>query len=402
MPPNNHKRLSASSMHRWSQCPGSIRLSEGIESKSSVYAAEGSAVHYLCEHCLSTGKDAAYYLGNCIVHVDGTHHSIALAKNDLWPGWEVDQEMVECVQLYLNTVRCDLSALPGAVLEIEKTFDLSELHPDLGGTCDAIVAQPWGKLIVYDYKHGAGYPVEVENNPQAMYYGLGAYLGLDYDEIELVIVQPRARHKDGPVRRWVLDPRALMEWAEGVLLPAAKATEAQEASVNPGDHCRFCPALKTCRGFADHAMEVAKTDFQAIPLPSPDHLSEGDLLKVLASADLLKTWLGEVFAHAQKILEGGGNLPGWKLVQKKTNRQWTDEREVVKALYPKYKAVLEVYDKKIKSVAQLERLIKQKGLDVDLSPLVEKPEGGLTLAPESDRRPAVTPAMSPEFIPIEQ
>ena len=49
-----HALLSASSSHRWLNCPPSARLGEKYEDKGSSYAAEGTEAHTLCEYKLKT------------------------------------------------------------------------------------------------------------------------------------------------------------------------------------------------------------------------------------------------------------------------------------------------------------------------------------------------------------
>ena len=48
----NHAVLYASSSHLWMNCPPSVRLTERIPDNGSVYAAEGSEAHALCEYKL--------------------------------------------------------------------------------------------------------------------------------------------------------------------------------------------------------------------------------------------------------------------------------------------------------------------------------------------------------------
>lgn len=396
MPPTNHATLGASSAYRWMNCPGSIRLSAGIAGKTSIYAQEGTAAHYLAETCLQRGDNAAKYLG---WHVGQNENEVGFLMEQRPSSdkgliiFEVSEEMAEAVQVYLSAIREDQAGLPDAALKIEQKFDLSELHPGMFGTNDACLVESFGKLIVYDYKHGAGKVVEVENNPQLLYYALGASRGEFCEEVELVVVQPRARHKDGPVRRWALSLKELNNWAENELLAAARRTVAPDAPVISGEWCTFCPVLDTCPAFLNRAMEITKSDFQTIPLPDPGLLTEADLIKVLNSGDLLKTWLSRVYAFAESKLREGGSIPGWKLVQKKTNRRWKDEQSVVDFFSKGRNAKkVKIYDQKLRSPAQLENAIETLGLAIKIDHLWEKPDGGLTMAPESDRRAAVAVA----------
>lgn len=374
------------------ECPGSIRLCQGVKSSSSVYAEEGSAAHHLAERCLKKGEKAAQYEGRFIRRVGDDFSILKSGATGEDGDFEITEEMVQAVQTYLEVIASDVETNPHAKLEIEHRFDLSKFYPGMFGTNDACLSQPFGKLIVYDFKYGAGHAVEVGRNPQLLYYALGAYFDSDYDEIECVIVQPRARHKDGPTRRWTTYPRDLEEWARKQLLPAAEKTGAPDAPVIAGTWCKFCPAMASCPTLQAHAMEVVKSDFQTIPLPNPEHLTTDELVKVLQSEDLLKTWLKSVSSYAQGLLEQGQAVPGFKLVRKRANRRWKDGVDLDNRLF-KYRD-LGVYEKKLLSPAKMEKLVEEKGWELPVHEWIEKPEGGLVIAPESDRRAAVE-AVSP-------
>lgn len=386
---SGHSSLGASVAHRWMNCPGSVRLSEGIESPSSIYAREGTAAHALAETCLRKNETVHDYMGRIIrVFDNGTSILKPGAAKSSESDFEVDEEMAEAVGVYLETVRADLETSQGA-LEVEKSFSLDSIFPDMGmfGRNDALIGEPWGALRVYDYKHGAGVSVNVENNPQLLYYALGAYLEQDYADVEIVIVQPRAPHVDGAVRRQRIAPEELMRWAKEELFPAALRTREPDAPALPGAWCRFCPALATCRAYAEHVMVIAKSDFTMINPPSPDALSWDEVLKIMGAADVIRGWLDSIFLRAQRQLENGGDLPGWKLIQRKSNRRWSDEAGLAKTLW-KWRE-LGIYKKSLLSPAAMEKLMVKLGAEVQLEDFWEKPDAGVTIVPESDRRPAV-------------
>lgn len=385
---NGHATLGASSAHRWMNCPGSIRLSEGIADVSSSYAEEGTAAHHLAERCLKSKEDAAKYLENWI-RVTPEECFIQLGKAGNGSEYEITEEMCEAVQLYLDTIRSDIASYPHADLSIEKKFNLDPLYPGMFGTNDACLEEAYGIVRVYDYKHGAGKVVQVENNPQLMYYALGACLGHDFEICELVIVQPRASHRDGPVRRWQIGVPELMSWAIDHLIPAAKRTEAPDAPAIAGDWCKFCVVMPQCPALHAHAVEVAKSNFQEIALLSPDLLTVEELVRVLDSYDLLTNWLSSVMGHCKGLLEKGDKIPGWKLVQGGANRRWKDEQAVIDFFTTKYAKKIMIYDQKLRSPAAMEKAIKTLGIKIDIEDLYETPTGKLTMAPESDKRPAV-------------
>lgn len=361
-----HSPIGASSMHRWAECPGSIRLSKGIEKTSSVYAEEGTKAHAVAE----------YYL-----------------KNQSWP-LQVDDEMKEAVQVYLNTIDGDRIVYEGEG-EIEHVFDLSSVYPGLFGTADFTLWQPEVKLLrVYDYKHGAGIAVEPGNNPQLMYYGLGALLSLGYTakEVELVIVQPRCYHPDGPVRRWRIPSVDLVDFAAD-LADYAKATEDPNAPLKAGDHCRFCPAAAICPEIKNKAQNKAKVEFAPALSYDPKTLAE-----TLDWLPIFEAWIKNVREFAYGEAMHGRKVPGHKLVEKVARRKWADEALVYGAL----KTILprdQVFEESLRSPAQIEKLLPkdQKGV---LEPLVIKESSGLTLVPDSDKRIEVNNDAKSEFTSV--
>lgn len=272
------------------------------------------------------------------------------------------------------------------------------------------------RLKVIDYKHGSGIPVEVKDNKQLMYYALGAiqfvakehkldYLsvlgwGGTFNEVEITVAQPRCRHRDGGIRSWVVSGEKLEAFAEE-LKAAAALTQKKDAPFKTGDHCRFCPALSICRAFNDHTADLAQTDFKAISspknlrLPDPNALSVPELVKILNYADLISAWLAAVESDALARMEHGQEMPGYKLVQKKTNRQWKDEEEAKDAL-TLYVNAEDLYEKKLLTPAKAEKLLGKKQKSV-VEELCFKPEGGNTIAPEHDPREAVKGSASSDF-----
>jgi hypothetical protein len=362
-----HAKLSPSGASRWMVCAGAPRLCEGIPDTSSPYAAEGTAAHAVAESCLRSGQSA---VGTSV------------------QGFVVTAEMADAVDLYVSTVLADYEVTcDKAELHIESRFDLGWLgRPDLSGTADAVIRDPFGTLRVYDFKYGMT-PVEALDNPQMMYYGTGAAQDGTYEDVELIVVQPRARHEDGPVRRCRMPLEDLLTWARDVLIPAAVATEAPDAPLVAGSHCRFCKALAICPAQREQASLVARTAFEAQPvaLPSPDALAPADLRVVLERAEMVEAWFNACRAHVHHLLETGAVAPetvGHKLVRGRATRKWADEGFAETGL------VLQLgdaaYTKKIISPAQAE---KAKVLNM---PEVTETRG-VQLAPLSDKRDAVNP-----------
>ena len=385
--PNAHSILGASSSHRWLNCPGSIRLSAGMPKTSSKYADEGTAAHELAETCLRSGGTANSYLGK-IITVNET-------------AYEVTHEMADAVQLYLDVLSADYkSAGFNPVLAIEQRFHLDWLYDGMFGTNDALVGQPFGLLRVYDFKYGAGVAVDVTDNTQLMYYALGAAHGETYDEVELVIVQPRAQHPDGPVRRQRMWVAELDRWADQVLLPGAEATEDPEAPTNAGEWCRFCPAMAICPAQKEVAVRSAQFAFQDKPQAPPmaASLAPSELRQILDKASMIEAWLESCREHARLLLEQGAdpNDLGYKLVAGRASRKWIDEADAEKFLTT---LDIDPFEHKLKSPAQAEKALRgpaKKALE-DMVQTVR----GVQLAPLSDKREAVGGAAALAFKEVE-
>ena len=332
------------------------------------------------------------------------------------PKYMVGEEMADAVQVYLDEVARHLARLPFAdVLVEERVFPLPS-RPDLFGTSDFVAFDPLeGELVVIDYKHGAGKPVEVVHNPQAMFYALGSLRRFGPAErVTLVIVQPRAPHVDGTVRRWSVDSAYLLEWG-GALEYAANLTEAADAPLRAGDWCEksFCPAAAICPALRERAYGVAEADFKAAPLPAlvvadevapahvrlPDSMDSDELARAMMLVPLLDFWSREVRGMAQRYLESGGAGPlaeQFKLVRKRSTRKWMDEQGVLQKLKNKRGVKKGDYiEESLRSPAQLEK-VKAIGKDW-VEKHCYKPEGGLTIAPMHDPRDAVAPPALIDF-----
>lgn len=373
-----HSPIGASSMHRWASCPGSVRLAATVANRATRYAAEGTLAHMLARIALEMGLPPETYLG----------------KEKSADGFDftVDQEMCDAVNVYLESVKDDQGE--GDKLFVEHKFDLTHVYPGLYGTADAVIWKPaTGLLIVKDYKHGAGVPVDVKDNPQLRYYALGALidLKLPVKRVRMEVVQPRCPHPDGPIRSEEIDAIDLMDFATD-LIDYAKATEDPDAKLNPGDHCRFCPAAAVCPALHARAQQTASLAFSDDAPYEP-----GALAETLAWLPVLEGWIKNVREFAYKEAESGNTIPGWKLVAKRANRKWRDEIAATQALRSLGLGEPELYPlPKLNSPAAIEKLLAKKDRGV-LETLVVKESSGHTLAPESDPRPPVKEAAADAF-----
>lgn len=382
-------------MYRWSVCPGSVRECRGQENKSSEFARLGTAAHALGEHCLKNEQSPAEWLGKTV-------------DADLEAPILVDEDMIEAVQVYIDTVRhvwadAKASLTTGSVL-IEHRFDLSKVYPGLFGTCDAIVYDAARKrLTVIDYKHGQGVPVDVKANPQLTYYALGALMsapaGWKIDEVVLCVVQPRCHHADGPVRTFSMPAYELMEFAVD-LAEYAEATQKPDAPLVAGDHCRFCPAAAKCPLLQQRATEAFQTAL-IDAAPTADIDEDGEYFgKWLPNLEVLEVFIKAVREAAYAHAAAGKAVPGWKLVAKESRRQWDSPEQVVAYLKSKKVPETEMYkpvELELKTPAQMEKLEPFKGkanaeAKKELQALAVKKSTGTVLVPEADSRPAYSAA----------
>lgn len=385
-----HAKLGPSSAERWWACPGSIRASEGMRNESGVFAAEGTAAHGLAAYCLEHGFDAARFLDG----VSGPNGPVDDAEADKETLFDIDDEMVDAVQTYLDL--CRMFMLPPWEYEIEQRLDLTAVHKDVFGTGDFISYHPETKaLVVVDYKHGKGHAVEVEQNKQLLTYGLGAALrhhNRGLSGVDLYIVQPRCPHPDGPVRWAKYDSIDLLEFRVA-LADAATATENPAAIRVAGDWCFFCPAAATCVERRALAMLAAEEEFGEVDGMSPDKTAE-----ILRQADQMKNWIKRVEAYAQSEAQHGRLPTGFKLVAKRATRKWINKEAAQTYL----ETVVEIdrdeifQEPKMKSPAQIEAVIgkKRKG---ELEGLYESISSGANLVPEEDPRQALKPDAEKEF-----
>lgn len=288
--------------------------------------------------------------------------------------------MAEYVQVYVDYVKA-VSNGPTKELILEEKFDLSFIREGLFGSNDACVLEFMGTLEVIDLKYGKGKEVFAENNPQLMYYALGAAHGQDFKEVKLTIVQPRIENS---IKSWTISMDRLTEFGKE-LGYAVDRTKDSDAELKEGPHCFFCPAKAICPEQRRKVQEIARQDFEIKPvqdkadLPTPESLSGEVLKNVLESADQIKKWLDSVSVYAQHQLEQGKTVLGHKLVAKRANRRVQCEHDLHMAFGD------EIYEKKLLTVGKLEKKFGK----ADVEEFLYKPDAGYTIAPLSDKRKEV-------------
>ena len=366
MPPSKHALLSASSSHRWTNCTPSAVLEREFEDHETEAAAEGTAAHALCEHKLrkalkmrSRKPTSKYDSDEMDMYTDG---------------------YVEFVLEKLQEVKENCS---DPQVLIEQRLDFSNYVPEGFGTGDCVIVGD--KLIhIIDFKYGQGILVEAEENPQMKLYALGALRLFDHlydiDTVMMSIYQPRRENID----TWSVSVAELKAWAENILVPKAEQAYKGEGDCVPGEWCTFCKAAVKCRARADAKLQLAKYEFALPPL-----LTDAEIEDILSRTDDLVKWANQIQAYAQDAaINHGKEWHGFKLVESRTNRKYTDEDAVAEAANAA--GYHDIYKHSLISITEMERLMGKKTFAEVLGGLVEKPQGKPTLVPVSDKRPAIT------------
>ena len=368
MPPKAHATLSASSADRWLHCPPSARLSELYEDRGSDFAAEGTDAHALCEYKLlnALGREAE----------DPT-------ENLTW----FNEEMSDCAEGYaayvMEQVEKAKQTCTDPVVLVEQRVDFSRWVESGFGTADCIIIAE-GTLQICDYKHGRGVEVSAEENPQMMCYALGA-LELfdclyDIDRVSMTIYQPRRSN----ISTYEMSKDDLYRWADEVLKPTADLAFAGDGNFLCGEWCTFCKAKNDCRARAEANLELARYEFKLPPL-----LTDADIEDILGKLDDLVSWATDIKEYALQQAISGKEWSGWKLVEGRSNRKYTNESAVASAVE---RAGFDPYEHKVLGITAMQKLLGKSRFEELLAGYIEKPAGKPTLVPESDKRPAMSTA----------
>jgi hypothetical protein len=380
-----HSDTGASSAHRWRKCKASIALIAKLAfegkslRRSGEKAAEGTVAHTVFAAAMEDGTDGHEFLG----------------MNFSSGGWTftVDQEMADGVQVMLDFVRNTAALHPDAEIYIEKPLQ-STTDEGAFGTPDAIVYIPGKKLIVVDFKYGAGIYCEPDSD-QNKYYG---YLGIekylnDFTniDVELWIVQPRIKSSNGTVRDFTTTSDELVSWWFKELLPDMQATRDPSANFVIGDHCGFCPASRFCPALTK---DVENLDIEV----DPSHMTTEEIAVLMEKKEAIKSFLESLAKEAYKRASNGDDVRGFKVVKKKGSKripkpsivEFDEEQNPITidfkdAVHETFG--IEAYEPaKIRSIPQLEKL---EGGAEFAAKWGYMPDNGTTLAPVSDSRPAI-------------
>lgn len=363
MSEKKHSPIGASSSYRWTNCPGSVALSEKAPPKESSDAAdEGTAAHMLLEACILDATHARNFLGQ------------------VFNKFKVTEEMADAVQTCVDWTFKKRDEM-GGLIEVEREFDLSSLYPGLYGTNDINIFKKGKRLVVCDYKHGQN-SIEVKENKQLLFYALGAAIvhNYEFDDVEMVIVQPRCSHPAGPVRSWVVNKDYLISWSR-TLVEAAKLTQSPGAPLYRGDWCKYCPAKGICPKQSEAVEKALDISTQnVIQLPTVATLTDQQVTRILEAKKQIEDFISEVQRSALHRLQSGETIEGLKLVAGRASRIWLDEGKATTYLIERLGEG--AFTKKLLTPAATESVLPKK----DIEHMWISVSGGETVAPASDRR----------------
>lgn len=372
---STHAVLSPSSAVRWMTCPGSVTLSADIPDVGSSNASEGTMMHTVSARCLETATYAKDYIG----------------EKDAETGLTLNEDQARDVQTYVDYVWDLVEATRGTLL-VEQRLPIAWMTGEKGaaGTADAVIITP-DELIVVDAKFGFKI-VEAEENAQLMMYAASAYdehkIAYDFKSIRVAIVQPRL----GATPEWKTTPDALLAFAAEVAAAAQETRVEKELYVPSEKGCQWCRAKAICPAIKAKVMD----DFETVV---PETADEDDLARVMLNANLIESWVKSIRAEVERRLLAGEPVKGYKLVQgKRGNRKWANPDDAEAALKSMRVKHDQMYDYSLASPTSIEKLVKSEEIGprqwAKIQDLITQSEGTPSVAPESDKRPPLSPTAS--------
>lgn len=376
-----HALLSASSAHRWMNCPASAKLAAKYPAQDTPFTREGTLAHEVAE-AFARGNQILAKVADKKVSDDGIELSLE----------RIDPEMIRHAEAYRDYI--DGLKTPGCTVLLEQRVDFSQWVVDGFGTADCLMFHSNGIMDVVDYKYGQGVEVSAENNPQMMLYALGAMSDFevvyDFERIRMHIFQPR---KDN-ISVFELTKDELLEFAYKVT-NAALATMEAVPRMEAGSWCKFCPHAGKCPGLALYciascfrsSLDCFHSSLDEL-CPNPQEIGPEAISYILGVESMITAWLKKVKEQAQTALLNGEDIPGYKVVEGKLgNRAWSDELKVAEALEAAGLAREDYTTVQLLSPAAMDKAIGKKRAAELLSDLIVRSPGAPTVVPASDKRP---------------
>lgn len=406
--PTTHAILAPSASKRWMTCPPSARLEAQVPSKDTAYTKEGTIAHSMAEALLNIALEQSWISwpndfvekfemalnaagegGKLADIFTPLRQAVDDAKAESLDPWEMMTTVSDhyCRFVYEDYLKAKEED-PDAVLLIEQKLKLGEYVPEGFGSSDAVLI--WGStLAVYDLKYGKGVKVSAKDNTQMKCYALGAILGpgelYDLDTIKMTIIQPRLQ--------WISTDETtywdIRKWATEELRPAAVLAYQGGGDFTPGEHCRFCSVAPRCKALAEKASTLnANRGDTAL-------MTNAEIAEALHNGQQLKSWIAGLEAYALEKAMEGETFPGFKVVEGRSVRQISDPAAAMQILEDAgFDEASYIRPKELKTISDLEKLLKKKGFQELLGQYVIKPQGKPTLVEDDDPRPAMNSAAS--------
>lgn len=371
MPVENHALLSASSAHRWLYCPMLPRLEAEYPSRDTIYTREGTSAHELSELKL------LYKSGKITKRKFNSLVKAFKESTDFY-----NEEMEEMTELYTDIVMEHFNSYENAEMELEKRVDFSDWVPNGFGTSDVVILAD-NVIEIIDLKYGKGMPVSAKQNPQMGLYALGAYatydMIYDFDRIKMTIVQPRL----DSVSSVEIYVEELLYWADNVVLPMAAQADAGIGDWDLSEKVlKWSPvAAKLVPRAQENWHLIDKYDYK-----EPIYLNDEAIAEILDKASDIKKWVESVEAYALSQALQGNDVPGYKVVEGRSNRVIRDKEVAAQVL--KENGFEDIYKPQdLLALGQLEKVVGKTTFAELLSDYIDKPQGKPVLVPESDKRP---------------
>jgi len=412
---STHANLSPSKRHRWGLCPGSIREEAKYpEDRSGPAAIDGTHTHTMLEFCLSEDVEPEELVGQTMQDDDGK--------------FLIDDDRAQRVKIATDYVKQRVAEQPGCKVIAEHRVDPQRLiaRDDMSGTVD-IQIHGTDVLEIVDYKDGMG-AVQAEGNAQLELYAVGALADADepypWKRVRMTIIQPKMALRGLlAITSHEVDISEILAIVDRLVIEGA-AVDAPDAPLVPGEsQCKFCKARGSCAALASNVMKEIGIMFQPTVMSldvaqqsadkDPSTMDDAQILQIMEAAPLMRQLLEGVEKEALRRLQSGQAITGLKLVNGRGSRVWAFEddeisEKLIKMGIPKGS----VYETKLVSPAKAEKLTweKRDGTKVQLTErqlkrmeqeYVVKMAGKLTVATESDSRPAVVMNAAPLFSAVE-
>ena len=380
-----HAYLSASGSHRWLNCTKSPLLEEGFEDTTSVFAMEGTLAHEFGELALLKGTkkitDVDYDIKKTILMQDELFYEGMLSEVEIYSTY--------CLEKFNEFKTKDKQS----IMDIEQKLDYSMYAPKGFGTGDCVIVGD-NRIEVIDLKFGKGVEVDPKENPQLMLYGLGALEAYDFlydiEEVTLTVAQVRLQG----ISSWTVSAKDLREWGNMVVIPKARLAFDGKGETNPGDWCMFCKFKNQCKARSKYLTDLYNLHKEK----EKETMALEDLAYILDHEKLIKNWLSGIEEYALGLGLAGTKIPGYKVVEGRSNRKITDGDGLASALIEKGYKADEVYrPQEIKTITALEKLVGKKDFETYSTGFIEKPEGKPTLVNDTDRRKSIVQTPEDEF-----